>query len=1183
LRYREAELRRIRESASGRLLDFFGRFKHRHLVPAVDALRFRRRKNRYEDLSVLNVATGHMARPLWLDLEKTLDPVLRRQFYPGLRPVKDVECLLGQNWRSTGNDPQLIVEGDLPIGWARLSVHVESPGESPTRSRLYVDSGMGFCEQQSHDIGTVGGVRELYFEIGPEVTGIRFDPIDRAGPFEIKKFELRRVTHFEANLWQRRRRKRLRAQKIAKANRAARQPVVLPPRLDPYDAWLEVNRWNSRREDLLRSRMAGLQDGPLLSVVMPVYNAPPEFLDKAISSVTHQIYENWELCIADDASTDARIAKLLGDWAGREARIRLSFRDRTGNISAAANTAAGMALGEFLVFLDHDDELSPDALAEVALYVSENKDTDILYSDEDKIDVSGRRYDPHFKPDWSPELLLSYMYMAHLFVIRRTAFADLGGLREGFEGSQDYDLALRASQTASHIGHIPRILYHWRSVAGSTASTGHAKPASFEAGRRAVEQALCRQEVKARSFQPEWALKAGCAIYSHEFADDGPRVAILVPTKNRLDLLTACLESIARTTYRNYEVVIVDNDSDDPRMLEYLKKGPYRVLRISSPGGRFNFAAINNEAARQVDSQYLLFLNNDTQVNERQWLSQMVGYLGIPGVGAVGARLLYPDRRIQHAGVLHSGNADLVSIAFRLMPGNESGYLSYNKVTRNYSAVTAACMLTRRDLFLRLGGFDQKNLAVAYNDVDYCYRLLAAGHRVVYCPDAELFHAEASSRGHGDDPAEEAEFRRRYRDFTDHYYNPNLALDGAAFSIDARTVEAGPRSPIRTAMCTHNLNWEGAPYIQFELTAGLKDCGAIEPIVHSPVDGPLRKEYEKIGIKVEILPPPDSLYSETGCDRAVSQLASWIREQGVELVYGNTLLTFYAIEAARAAGLPSVWNPRESEPWQTYFSDFGPEVSARALRCFCYPYKVVFTANASMRTFSELDSHRNFLNIHDALDRARFTARLSEHQREQTRTRLGVDDGQIVVLTMGTVCERKGQIDAIRAVASMSERAAQSIRWFIVGDRPGEYSSLLRTELDRLPSARSRSISIIGETPEAPAYYSAADIYCCTSRVETFPRVILEAMATGLPIVTTPVFGIVEQVRDGRNAFFYHPGDTNELATRINRLALDAPLRSRMAAESPVVLDTLIDHDSWIGSYARVFREAWLSGGPRLP
>src|SRR5262249_52125090 len=238
--------------------------------------------------------------------------------------------------------------------------------------------------------------------------------------------------------------------------------------------------------------------------------------------------------------------------------------DRNGNISAAGNTAAAAARGEYLVFLDHDDELSPDALAEVALYVSENRDTDILYSDEDKIDVSGRRYDPHFKPDWSPELLLSYMYMAHLLVIRRAVFAALSGFREGFEGSQDYDLALRASEVARHIGHISRILYHWRSLPGSTASSGNAKPASFEAGRKAVLEAVGRRGVQARSFQPDWALRAGCAIYSHTFPDEGPRVAIVVPTKNRLDLIKSCIESIARTTYKNYEVVIVDNDSDDP-------------------------------------------------------------------------------------------------------------------------------------------------------------------------------------------------------------------------------------------------------------------------------------------------------------------------------------------------------------------------------------------------------------------------------------------------------------------------------------------------------------------------------------------------------------------------------------------------------------------------------------------
>src|SRR5262249_15120200 len=278
-------------------------------------------------------------------------------------------------------------------------------------------------------------------ELGPPgVRRIRFDPIDRSGPFTVSKLELRRVTALEADLWHRRRRTRLQAIKRAEAKRVSPCRIKLPAAVEPDDAWMEGNEWNARREGLLRRRLDDLVDRPLLSVILPVYNAPPDFLEEAIRSVVEQIYENWELCVADDASTDPSIAQLLRDWSARDPRIRVIFRDRNGNISAATNTAAGMAGGQYLVFLDHDDALSPDALAEVALYVSENKDTDILYSDEDKIDVSGRRYDPHFKPDWSPELLLSYMYMAHLFVIRRKMFADIGGLREGFEGSQDYDL-----------------------------------------------------------------------------------------------------------------------------------------------------------------------------------------------------------------------------------------------------------------------------------------------------------------------------------------------------------------------------------------------------------------------------------------------------------------------------------------------------------------------------------------------------------------------------------------------------------------------------------------------------------------------------------------------------------------------------------------------------------------------
>ena len=912
---------------------------------------------------------------------------------------------------------------------------------------------------------------------------------------------------------------------------------------------------------------------------LPAFTAP-ELLDKAIASVVKQVYQNWELCIADDASTDPAIRVTLQRWADREPRIRVVFREANGQVSRATNTAADSAGGEFLAFLDQDDEITPDALGEVALYLTAHPETDVVYSDDDKIDAYGRRFAPQFKPDWSPELLLSYMYLSHLLVLRRSLFTEVGGLRVGYEGSQDYDLALRATEVSPRVGHIAKVLYHWRAVPGSTAVSGSAKPESFRAGERAVQEALERRGTRAVAYRPDWAAAAACGIFAHEFPDEGPRVAIIIPTKNHFAQLSACLDSLEATTYKNYEVVVVDNESDDAETLEYLRWTPHRVLRIASPAEGFSFADINNRAVEETDADVVLFLNDDTELLTPRWLSQMVGYLGLPGVGAVGARLRFPDDRLQHAGIVHGYYQGLAGPAFKLLPVSERGYLNYPVVARNYSAVTAACLLTPRDVFRRLGGFDARRFAVAYNDVDYCYRLRAAGLRVAYCPTAELIHREGSSRGLVDDPAEPAAFRKTYGGGRDPFYNPNLSLRDERFAVDARTLAPEPLPPIRTLMCAFNLHWEGAPYSQLELTVRLKEQGVIEPIVYCPEDGPLRAAYEARGIAVEVFEHPlQGARASAAYEAAIARFGEWISGLNVELVYGNTRQTFYAIDAAKRLGLPSIWNPRESESWLTYFDFLGPDVALRAHGCVAYPYKVIFVSDATRQRCAEFETHHNFMTIHTGLDRDRFAATLGS--RAAARLELGLAPNDVAVLLVGTVCERKGQLDLIEAVARLDEGVANMVRCFVVGDRANDYSEQVNRAREALPAARRSRVEIVQATPDTGLYYAASDVFVCTSRVESFPRVILEAMAAGLPIITTPVYGISEQVRENVNALWYAPGDTAGLAAHIQKLCREPDLRDRLARNSRHVLDTLNDFDEMVAEYGRVFREAWLSGKPR--
>ena len=952
----------------------------------------------------------------------------------------------------------------------------------------------------------------------------------------------------------------------------------VPEKQDAYAVWQEFNVFNAPAREDLERRLSAVSDLPLLSVVMPVYNPPLDLLRAAVNSVREQVYPAWELCIADDASSDAGVLAYLADLQQRDARVHLCQREKNGNISAATNSAAKLARGEFIVLLDADDLLTPDALGEIALCAAAQSTADILYSDDDKIDVDGHRFAPQFKPDWSPELLLGYMYFSHVFAVRRSLYERVGGMRVGFEGSQDYDFALRVSELARAIAHIPQVLYHWRVLPGSTAASGAAKPESFEAGRRAVAEALARRGIRAEAFQPAWAAKIHCAIFDLRFPDDGPKVSILIPTRNEFEVLRQCIDSLRKTTYRNYEVLVIDNESDDPASLRYFESCGHRVERISNPNHRFNYAHINNRAAELTDSELLLFLNNDTEIVEPRWLSQMVGYAQFAGVGAVGARLLYPDKRIQHAGIVHGYYHGMAGPAFKLVPAWDNGYLSYARVTRNYSAVTAACMLTSRKLFLELGGFDEVRFEVAYNDVDYCYRLGERGLRSVYCADAELLHHEGHSRGFFDRPQEIAEFRRLYGCKRDTFYSPHLSLDHERFAIKPRRFAPRPIPPVRALMCAFNLNWEGAPYSQLELTLGLKRNGFIEPVVYAPQDGPLRAAYEKAGIVVHVFDHPIAgVLDETAYDRALDNFGEFIRRIGVELVYGNTLQTFYAIDAAHRIGLPTLWNPRESEPWQTYFNFLPPPLAARALRCFEYPYRVIFVADATRRVWEPLDSRNNFSVIHNGLDLGRLYSEAERYPRVQARLNLDINPDEIAVLLPGTVCERKGQQDLLRAIAQLPPASTARLRCFIVGDRAGMYSLELRKLADALPPDLRQRVRIVPETHEIARYYQAADIFVCTSRVESFPRVVLEAMFFSLPVISTRVFGVVEQVSENVNALLYEPGDTPQLASHLRRLIDDDAVRARLAKNSQPMLATLNTFDEMVAAYGNIFREAALT------
>jgi glycosyltransferase involved in cell wall biosynthesis len=558
-----------------------------------------------------------------------------------------------------------------------------------------------------------------------------------------------------------------------------------------YDRWIQTyDLIGDKERGAIRERIAAMSSQPLISVIMPTYNTKAEWLREAIESVRMQLYPRWELCIADDLSSDLTTRSILEEYSEKDSRIKVVFREYNGHISAASNSALRVSNGEWIALLDHDDLLPEHALYCVAKAIIANPGANLFYSDEDKIDSFGRRYDPYFKCDWNPDLFYSQNMFSHLGVFKRELVEAVGGFREGLEGSQDYDLVLRCVEHAGDktVHHIPHVLYHWRAHSNSTAKNVAVKPYAAVAGERALNEHFARQNV---ACQVDWVGNGYRARYG--LPATPPLVSLIIPTRNGLDLIRRCIESIVdRTTYPNYEILIVDNGSDDPEVLQYFASlstdARIRVHRDDRP---FNYSALNNQAVLQAKGELLGLVNNDIEVLSPDWLSEMVRLALQPSVGAVGARLLYPDERLQHGGIV-LGIGGVAGHANKYSQPPYSNYFERTALVSAVSAGAAAWLVVGCSVELVVIGLNEKDLTVAFNDVDFCLRVAEAGYRNVCTPYAELYHYESATRGYEDDPVKRARFlsemdymRKRWGQLLekDPCYSPNLSLEYEDFSF----------------------------------------------------------------------------------------------------------------------------------------------------------------------------------------------------------------------------------------------------------------------------------------------------------------------------------------------------------------------------------------------------------------
>lgn len=605
-------------------------------------------------------------------------------------------------------------------------------------------------------------------------------------------------------------------QKLSQANMTTQNSATVPIQneplakktttLTPSKAFLQhdprdYQRWIQNYDTLtnktikrMQQRIKEWNQQPLISIVMPTYNTNEQWLQTAIESVLEQIYPHWELCVADDASTQPHVRSILEEYARREPRIKLTFRTENGHISAASNTALEMVTGEYVTFLDHDDMLAPHALFWVVKDIIDYPDAMLWYSDEDKINEKGERIHPYFKSDWNPDLFLSHNLITHLAIYRTSLVQQIAGFRQGYEGAQDYDFALRAIAQISpiQIRHIPRILYHWRTIAGSTALHPDEKPYAIIAAQKAISEYLDRRNLDATVMESPNIL--GTIRVQYQLPVHLPLVTLIIPTRNGLELLRRCVESIHNLTdYDNFEILIINNQSDDSATLDYMQQleaqDKARIIDYPHP---FNYADMNNMAVEHAQGELIGLLNNDLEVINREWLSEMVSHALRPEIGIVGARLWYPNETLQHGGVI-LGIGGVAGHSHKGLPrgDGEPGYFGRAGLIQNFSAVTGACMIMRKTNFLAVGGLNADNLSTAYNDVDLCLKMNEHNLRILWTPYAELYHHESASRGYEDTPEKLARFEKeraymknRWPNFLqlDPAYSPNLTLEAEDFT-----------------------------------------------------------------------------------------------------------------------------------------------------------------------------------------------------------------------------------------------------------------------------------------------------------------------------------------------------------------------------------------------------------------
>jgi len=876
-----------------------------------------------------------------------------------------------------------------------------------------------------------------------------------------------------------------------------------------YQEWIEANE--PSQDELIRQKERARQFKlhPLISILVPIFNTPIDILELTIQSVLNQTYENWELCLVDASSSNREeIKNKINDYLQRDNRIKCKFLSNNLGISANTNVALSMANGEFIHLLDHDDALPPNALFEIIDYMNQDPQCDLIYSDEDKITMAGVRKDPFFKPDWSPDMLQAGMYIGHS-TYRTKLVKELGGFRPEFDFSQDYDLALRITEKTNRIGHISKVLYHWRELPGSAATGG--KTYARESNISALSDAM-----KRRGYNGKAIALPPCNQYLFENIEQ-PLISIIIPSDNLENINKSISSIVNNSDYPNYEIIIVTN-SEICRAFSEKKRG--KTIQTVSYDGEYNFSKKCNIGVENARGEFVLFLNDDVYPLEKNWIDILLGPFQQPEVGAVSPKLVYSDGTIQHAGLV-TGVRNLIGTAFHTWAQDSRYYFNLPQMTRTVSALSAACLLMRREVFERINGFDTVNTPIAHSDLDLCFKIRELGLRLVYTPHTQLQHVghlsikEIESKGIKHSEKADIYLLKKWSKYVnyDPYYPTNMR-DRLYFDspMKYRMWVENSQTCINNSpdilVQTHDLSLSGSPLFAFDLVSYLNNRGYFTVTV-AGTSGKLLSSFQNK--QLPIILDPLVMESPEALDHFTSNF---------DLIIANTIFGWKLVRSASRLKIPVIWFIHEGVAGIT-MAQQNNEIQ----KAFSEAGAVVFPSNQTLKKYEKFKTRNNFISV--------IFGTYSLGKKVTSKE----ENGKVKIVHVGSIEKRKGQDILINAILKLPSECHGLFEVYFIGRvLEKEYFQLQKKRTERFDNIHwegemSRNLAL--------DYIANSDLLICSSRDGTGPLVVYEAMSLGKPVISTPHGAIPEIIIHGENGLIVENENSNQLSKEIARLLLD--------------------------------------------